>query len=176
MEAAVKYINPENEGVKLAICFRGTKHAHCVMNFDTGISVVKVELRYYDKADFIKDGPGYYEVKKACKKFLALTKRDVARRTITERAKELLERALSGDVTEAELPATDAPAPKDEKPTTTSKEATKRIKSDDSKESHLARLCNELNMEPTKARRLLRAAGLHAPYDDAAALKKVLVR
>lgn len=176
MEASVKYIS-DHFGTKPAICFRGTKHAHCVMNFDTGISVVKVDLREYDRARLVPNGKGYYEVKDAAKKFLALTKRDVARRSITEKAKELLSRALNGEVTEAALPeenGLDQPITKKEK--TKSKKETTTEQPKGERSTTLSTLCEELKLAPAKARRLLRAAGLHAPYNDVKALRAALVR
>jgi len=160
MEASVRYVQFANSSAKLGICLRGTKTAHCVMNYDSGISVLDVENREFDKMRVVPN----VDVEKAARQFISYTTRRVARKEITKGAAELLGRILNEQVVVAEpTPEPDAnEAPTSPKP------------SPSGRSNVLADICAELKIEPTVARRRLRAAGLSAPYDDAAKIRKVL--
>ena len=159
---SVKYRHFRDSGAKLVIGLRGRKLASCVVNYETGICLEKIDLREYDQ---MRDVPGPngqpYDPKKAAEAFLAFTRRHTARRSITQGAEDVLQRILTGDtatlVDTEKSPDVAAASPE---PATSSKV--------------LPSVCKTLGLDPSKARRLLRAAGLHAPYCDAAKLLEVL--
>jgi hypothetical protein len=87
MESSVRYIQLENAGQKPALCFRGEKVAHCVINDEARIRCVEVTLPDYDKAAMVKRlGHDYVPEAFASAMRLIMTKK-----AITRRAKELVE-------------------------------------------------------------------------------------
>lgn len=159
MEAQVKYIHFADSGAKLGIGFRGTKIAHCVMNTENGIAVEEVPINEYDRMRVVPN----VEAKHAAEQFMAFTRRRTAQRSITPGAQRLLERLLNGEG--VELVATTPEEPKASDATPPSSTQGKGV---------LAMVCADLSLEPAVARRRLRAAGLHAPYDDEAKIRAAL--
>jgi hypothetical protein len=163
VEASVRYINPpcsgdvDDGGFKPAVCFRAREYAHCVVNEDSGIHVIKVPVRDFDHAPVVLLKGEAYPTKRAAKMMLDFTERTTARRDITQRASELLRGVLDG----SETTVVDAPTPPTEHP----KGAPTTL---------IAAICAELDIDPPVARRLLRKAGLAAPYTDEAQIRAVL--
>lgn len=169
MEASVRFIMHDNDiGCKPALCFRGTKWAHCVVNEDTGIRVLEVPLRDFDQSPVVEHRGVPYSIERCAKTLFSFTTRTIARREITLGAQRLLEGVLDGTINEQvveKAAVIAAPPPKSD----SSDDAPTRTPT-----TLVATICNELKLEPTTARRLLRKAGLHAPYDDEAKIRSIL--
>lgn len=170
MEAAVKLINPstsledsQRRWTKLAICLRGRKHATCVINEDSGIHLVKIPVADYDRYAQTR---ATHTPSVVAQRMLDFTVRDVAPKPITKGALEILERVVSGDIPEQDVEFKDEPI---EAP------VEKRINGDAKPRSNLlAQICSELKIEGTAARRKLRKAGLHAPYENEKEIRAAL--
>jgi hypothetical protein len=94
MESSVRYIQLENAGQKPALCFRGEKTAHCIVNDETRIRCVEVSLPDHDKSAMVKRlGHDYLP-----QAFASAMRRIMEKKPITRRAKELVEK---GDKLEA---------------------------------------------------------------------------
>lgn len=172
MEASVRYIvDPSTEhagdgAFKPSVCFRAREYAHCVVNADDGIRVVKVPVRDFDHSPVVHLKGENYPPARAATMMLAFTTRPVARRSITQRAEGLLRGILDGTITPE---AIDAPPPPSS-PTPAKAPATPRGEGG----SLIATICAALNIEPTAARRTLRKHGMHAPYTDESAIRAIL--
>lgn len=165
MEAAVKMINPstniddcQRNWTKIALCLRGRKFATCVVNDDNGIHLVKLPVADYDRYA----RPRAETPKKVAQQLLAFTRRDVSPKSITQGAFDILNDVVSGQIPEEDVEYVPPPAAASngEKPATRS--------------TILAAICQELKIEAAVARRKLRKAGLHAPYEDEKAIRKAL--
>lgn len=164
MEVSVRYVAHANDiGFKPALCFRGIKWAHCIVNEDEGIRVMKIDVQTLGQAQAVEFRGAAYPIKRCAEQLMSFTKRHTAAKAITEAARELIERVLANEVIEEKA---EIVAPKAKITTTTDTSAPRS--------TVLAGICAELNIEPTMARRMLRKAGLHAPYDDAAVLRRTL--
>jgi hypothetical protein len=175
MEASVKYIQTvdpvtdlTNSGLKPALCLRGRKFASCVINDEGTIRILRVELRHYDKMRVVPHKGKAYEPKACAKYFMSLLDREQIRRTATQGAIELIKRVLDGNVPTEDIEFIETPVHSETPP---------EEKANGASASHstiLGAICNELKIEPTAARRKLRKAGLHAPYDNEAAIRGAL--
>jgi len=152
MEATVKYVQYANSGCRPGIGFRGTKYASVVLDDEGTIRVEKVELREWDQMRVVPYKGAPYPIERAIKTLLKTAKH----KPITVEAKTLLTR---GDIEAADVTL---PEPTPTKP---AKIVGTNV---------LAQACAELKIEPAAARRLLRKAGLSAPYTDAAAIRNAL--
>lgn len=163
-QATVRFLtNNHHLHNKPAVCIVGRKTASCVINEESGIRIMPVDLdtfERYAKPVLFKGQP--YPLDRAAKQLLEFTKRDVAKRSITKGAKDLLTRVLKGNITEAEL-------------TQAELENGSPISSPpDARTSLVAEIARELKLEPRVARRKLRSSGMHAPYEDEAKIREVL--
>jgi len=165
MSASVRYCSDEQFGVsvKPMLGVRGTKYATCVLIDSETIRVVQLPLRDFDRSLPVVYHGGPYPVARFIDSVLAMTKRRIHPLEITQGALETLERArLQGDTpiedTPEAPPAAPVPAPPKRQPGT----------------NLLRDVCAELKVEPGAARRLLRKAGLSAPYLDEKAIRSVL--
>lgn len=169
MEAAVKMINPstsledsQRRWTKLAICLRGHKYATCVINEDSGIHLVRIPVKDYDRYAQNKTVP----LKGMAQQLISFTTREISPKPITKGALEILERVVSGDIPEQDVEFKDEPI---EAP------VEKKINGDAKPRSNLlAQICSELKIEGTAARRKLRKAGLHAPYENEKEIRAAL--
>lgn len=179
MEASVRYIHPPTSGpipdggFKPAICFRAREYAHCVVNEDSGIHVIKVPVRDFDRAPVVMQRGEAYPPKQAAKYMLDCTTRVTSRRDITLKAAALLQGVLDGSISEDAIDAPAAPVdhwkPKNQTLTTDGKEIPTRTPT-----TLVATICAELKIDPPVARKLLRKAGLNAPYTDEAQIRAIL--
>jgi hypothetical protein len=177
MEAAVRYfhhsattVNRKAASVegaaRPALCLRGRKNAYCVVNDDGTFRIRKVEVREYDQMRPIPHRGSTYEPKEFAQKIKAQIIRTDVRREATQGALELIDRVLSGEFDQDVEFSESAETPKIEE--VTAKPAK------ESRPSILAKICEELKIEPVLARRKLRKAGLSAPYDNEAAIRGAL--
>jgi hypothetical protein len=165
MEVSVRYVAHANDiGFKPALCFRGIKWAHCIVNEDEGIRVMKIDVQTLDKAQAVEFRGAAYPIKRCAEQLMAFTNRLTARKDITEAARELVQRVLADEVIEEKAELVPVKA----------KVATSTDAAPTARSTILAAICAELNIEPAMARRVLRKAGLHAPYNDAAVLRRTL--
>lgn len=162
-EASVRFLPVDQDvGNKPALCIRGRKHATCVVREDSGIRLRQIDLKTFDRLCRPVLYHGHpYPIDRAAKLLLSFTKRGVARVEITQGAKSFLTRVLDGSIVEEELEV-ESPQPESKASTPSSRP------------SLLRDLCSELKLDPRVARRALRAAGLHAPYEDEKAIRKAL--
>jgi hypothetical protein len=180
MDASVRYIlhnqgatnrAEDDGGFKPSLCFRADKFAHCVVNEEDGIRVVKIPVRDFDHSPVVQRGPDVYPTKRCAQLFLSYTERAVARRSITVKAKRLLEGVLGGGIS---VEAVEAPEVED-LTTGGDQQATKAPKSPAGSATTLVgAICAELGLDPPVARRQLRKAGLHAPYTDEKLIRSIL--
>lgn len=95
MESSVRYVQLENAGFKPALCFRGKKVAHCVINDESSVRTISITLQDHDKARIVQRlGQDYFP-----KTFAMQMKTIGERKGITKRAQFLL---VSGEKTESE--------------------------------------------------------------------------
>lgn len=181
MDISVRYVRPPGHGMKPALCFRGRKIVRCVINDERSIRVKEVTLRMYDTASFVNDHGHPYAVEK----FISHMERISTIKPTTQAALKLMERARAGlEIDDEDLPPEDAEeSPHHPEPSTPqasrasvsglSQSAEKKVPTAQGP-SVIAAIAAERRMEATKIRRLLRAAGLHAPYEDRAAILAAL--
>lgn len=174
MDTRICYVHFEDQGMgfKPTLCCRGTKHAHCVVNDETGVRVIKMPIRDTDKArPVLYRGQPYPFLR-----FKEAMLRIGRRKGITQAAIELLERpeAVSGDPPEDAVPA---PKPDGATPEATKPVSARQARPDrPSGDGLIASFAVEFKLDPKRVRKVLRAAGLHAPYTDAAAIRKALTK
>lgn len=163
-EASVRFLPVDHDvGNKPALCIRGRKHATCVVRDDSGIRLRQLDLPTFDRLCRPVLFHGHpYPIDRAAKMMLSFTKRSVARCEITQGAKVFLDRILNGSIVEEEIEVHEPTA------------QTPRKANSTPRSSLLKDLCDELKLDPRVARRVLRAAGLHAPYEDEKAIRKAL--
>ena len=154
MEAQVKYLPYRDSGCRPGIGFRGTKYASFVFDDAASIRVEKVELREWDQMRVVPYKGVAYPIERAIKTLLKTAKK----KPITVEALRLLNRE-DLEAPEIELPPVSAP------------QAASAVRS-----SVLSEICAELKLEASTARRLLRKAGLSAPYTDPVAIRTALTK
>lgn len=202
METSIRFLRIDNRAIKPALCFRGRNQAHAVINDETCIRVVShIPIKLHDSAVIVMGPVGLghreYPIELFVKRFEDIGKR----KGMTLRAQYFLKRALEGGVEDNEslppdtLPGDVAPVthiidvtsplggsrrvapdptpPKPRKPPV-APTAAPGAASRTSGSTLIARISAELKLEPTKLRKLLRAAGLSAPYIDEAKIRGAL--
>lgn len=87
MEVSVRHIFLPENGFKPALCFRGRKVAHCVINDETIVRCIQTELADHDHARFVAFAGDIYPPEQFKSQILTIA----ARKGITQRAKMLLE-------------------------------------------------------------------------------------
>lgn len=93
MESSVRYIQLDNAGQKPALCFRGEKVAHCIINDEARIRCIEVSLPDHDKAAMVKRlGHDYLP-----QAFASAMRRIMEKKPVTKRAKELIEKGKDLD-------------------------------------------------------------------------------
>jgi hypothetical protein len=93
MDSSVRYIQLDNAGQKPALCFRGDKVAHCIVNDETRIRCIEVSLQDHDKALIVKRlGHDYLPAA-----FASAMRRIMEKKPITKRAKELIDNGTKLD-------------------------------------------------------------------------------
>lgn len=153
-EAAYRYMQLPNSGIKPVLGIRGNKYASCVVNDELTVRVEQFDLREWDSADPVDyHGQPYSPVRAAS--FLQVVGK---RKGITLAAARILARIL-GEPEPTEPPEVESIEPK---------------QPIESKPSILKAICEELNINPSFARRALRASGMTAPYDNEAQIRNVL--
>lgn len=160
MKIAVKFISPDDSGFKPALCSLGTKWVSCVV-IDYPVRVVQLEAKEWPRLRDVP-APGRVMDNYPIDRCLKLMRKAGRKNGITQAASELLDRAANGGEEEP-VEAKSSKPPE----VTTAKEPQGRS-------TVLASICQRLNIEPTLARRKLRAAGLRAPYDDAKKIESIL--
>jgi len=194
METSIRFLRIERRGLKPALCFRGRNQAHAVINDEGCIRVVShIPVRQHDDAKIVLGplGLGHtaYPIELFVKRFEEISKR----KPVTARAAYFLKRALEGGVSDDEaLPPDELPSPDDRRGDTDCTDAVRtgdpkamraasRAREPDKAKSPavappkavsgasggtlIARIAAEFKLEPPKLRKLLRAAGMRAPYD-----------
>lgn len=200
METSIRFVrvgnSPGKDGketfrtLKPALCFRGRKRCHAVINDDTRVRVVSnLSLQDHDHSSPVTFQHAPYPIPRIVDHFTKLGQR----KGITARAKFFLEHALNGGVDEDDaLPpdeiagaAPEAPeepgmpvkrspsTPKPAKPASESRSAAAGP-SRTAGADIVRKLASELKLEPTKLRKLLRSKGLRAPYDDEKKIREAL--
>lgn len=156
--ASVRYVGLQEFGIGLkpVLGVRGRKYASCVVIDENFVRVVQVDLKDFDKSAPVLYHGQPYPVERFAKHMLNQS-RASAKREVTKGAAEVIEKALRGE-------EVDEAPPSPEKPSQPSARA----------EGVLASICRELSIEPSAARRVLRAAGMKAPYEDATAIRQAL--
>lgn len=190
METSIRFVRVGGLPIKPALCFRGRKTCHAVINDDNRIRVLSdLTLKSHDSAVPVLFEHQSYPIARFVERF-----REIAsRKGITKRAEFLLSKALEGGVDEdAELPPDEtddepgsAPvtarpaAPAARPPGKPAKPVSGPVRKPVAAPrtpggTLVARLATEMKLEPPKLRKLLRSKGLNAPYDDEAKLRKTL--
>lgn len=178
MEISVRYVRPPGGGLKPALCFRGRKYVRCIVNDERSIRVKEITLRAYDTASFPDDHGHPYSVEK----FISHMERISCIKPITQASLKLIERARSGvDIADEEMPPEDPEQPDGSEagqanpsPQAQAHPVSEVDRPAVSGPTLVAAIAAERKIEPVKLRRMLRAAGLHAPYTDRAAIEKAL--
>ena len=85
MERSVRYIF--RDGFKPALCFRGRKSAHCIINDETGVRVIELPVRQVDTSQIIPRHGAEYPPGLFAERILEIGKR----KGITRRALALLD-------------------------------------------------------------------------------------
>lgn len=151
-----------DDGWRTAIVIQGRTTAHLI-GAGTPIRVRRVPVEQLAQLEPLTLKGKPYPVERAIEHTLEAAQLH----GITERARDLLERIRSKEITEAilkGLPEDDAAPPR-----RTSPDKAPRVGS-----SVLAAICDELKLDPRIARRQLRRAGQHSPYSDSEAIRAVL--
>jgi hypothetical protein len=128
-----------------------------------------VDVRDYDKMRLVPHKGKAYEPRACAKFFMALLERADIKRTATQGALELIRRVLDGEVPTEDIEFTDTPVHAEQTTTTEVNGISQGTRS-----TILAAICAELKIESTVARRKLRKAGLHAPYDNEVTIRGAL--
>ena len=158
----VRYV--VDQGWRPALCLRGTKYASCVIADSTSISVLRVPLREFEASPRVPHLGGPYSPLKAAERFLAASRRRHQRLTATREAMRIIRITLG-------LPPDPEPPPPEDPPGDTGAKDEPAVRRSN---GPLRDICAELSIEPATARRMLRAAGLRAPYGDVPAIRRVL--
>src|SRR6266581_3464354 len=75
MEVSVRYVAHANDiGFKPALCFRGIKWAHCIVNEDEGIRVMKIDVQTLDKAQAVEFKGAAYPIKRCAEQLMSFTR------------------------------------------------------------------------------------------------------
>jgi len=168
MEVSIRYVQLENAGFKPTLVLEGRKLAHCIINDELSVRVVDMELRDLGRTRPVLFRGQHYPVSR----FIESIRRIGARKGITEGARDYLERAerASPDAEEGINPVSTPAIPQKPvfEPLHSIPEPLKRGT------GGLGSICDALGIDPVVARRRLRAAGMHAPYADAEAIRRIL--
>lgn len=164
MEVSIRYVHLQDSGMgnKPALCLHGRKHAHCVINDETGVRVIRVPIQDVAEARPIPYQGGTYPLDRFRREMLKIG----LRKGITQAATELLERA--------ETTIDDEPEPDPGIPIQTTDVKPHSKPPADAGKSLITSLASEFKLEPSGIRRRLRAAGLNAPYTDSTAIRRAL--
>lgn len=154
--ADYRYMQMPNSGIKPVVGIRGNKYAITVVNDELGVRCQQFDLREWDKADSVDLKGNKYPVERAARFLKEVGKR----KAITLAAARVLARVLN-EPEPSPVPAghTDTDAPVGDTPP---------------RSSILKSICEELKLAPSLARRILRASGMHAPYDNEAQIRSTL--
>lgn len=204
METSIRFLRIERRGVKPALCFRGRNQAHAVINDEGCIRVVShIRTEEHDKASIVMGPVGLGRREYPIELFVQRFEEIGRRKGMTLRAQYFLKQALAGGVPDDAtlppdtLPGDPAPvrstadvllgkpatAPrspttgKPGKPPVAPPKAAAGASDGASRTAGatlVARLAVEFKLEPPKLRKLLRAAGLRAPYTDEQKLRDAL--
>lgn len=189
METAVLWIYQEvkahgvpiEAGQKPSLCLRGRKHMLCVVAGHP-VRVLKRNAKDFDKARRVTRNGAEYPVQRALETLVNIG----ARNGITAKAATLLERVRQStevneeefsdeeDVTSLSQPT---PAQEDDAELESENSGRRKVNGSTGKTARsnlLASICTELKIEPAVARRKLRKAGLHAPYNNEIDIRKAL--
>lgn len=190
MEVSVRRIYSRMDQNEMALVFRGRKWANCVV-VDYPIKVYTMDLREADKLEIPQFKGEPYPTKRMADSLLTLSKKN----GITVAAERLVRAALDGAHLSEEIidakPSENGAGPDAEKKPRKTRAAKKKIaehseaiaKADPPREKVprkpagegiVAQFSAKFKLEPKDARKLLRKAGLHAPYNDAAKVEEVL--
>lgn len=150
MEISVRYIQVPDSGFKPAVVFRYEHLAQAIINDETEIRVLDLSLRDADQARVVLYAGSNYPVERA----VSILKR--TGKPFDYLAEQLLR--VADGVLDSAIVAVKAP------------ESTPEV----SNSSALGRVCAALGLNPGVARRLLRKAGLRAPYTDETLIRKTL--
>ena len=156
LTAAIRNIHLADQ-VKPALCVPSDKDVRCVISETTGIHAITITLDDFVKAEPVLYKGQPYPLSRFADQLVAQTRKEGAlQRTITRSAARLIAPFV-----------TDSTWQPVESRRTSSSTATPRG-------NLVATLCAELGLEPKKARRILRKAGMNAPYTDESALRAAL--
>lgn len=181
METSIRFVRIGGRPLKTALCFRGRRHAHVVINDETRIRSCEISLKEHDLSFPVMFKAGAYPIPKIVEHYREMG----ARKQITRRADYFLTRALNGGVDEETALPPDTVENEPEAPTA-SPGTPKPVKAASERQPSsggpsrtagaavIARIAVELKLEPTKLRKLLRSKGLSAPYDDEGKIRKAL--
>lgn len=161
--AEVKFV--EDGGWRPALCVRGREYASCVVADSTRLSVLRVPLREFDAYPPVSYRGIPYPPQRAAERFLAATRRRHQRLDATKEALRIVRITLDLPADDPDDPPADPPPGQ---PRAKQEPAVRRSS------GTLQTICAELTIAPAAARRALRAAGLRAPYEDAAAIRRIL--
>lgn len=198
MEASAKWVYSRIDGFEPAIVFQGRKFANCVV-LDRPVRVYSVDLHsMIEMRPLERNGKPYPLVDLA--RFYLSKERSHG---ITMAARRLCQLIIDGkpvsededEAFDAELADTDRDNPGERKSTKTVKEEINAKKfgdppPEDVKKKHpkpepkqskslrpeslVGKIAAELGIDPKDARKKLRAAGMHAPYDDESKIRATL--
>lgn len=182
MEVAVKYVPTDHHqklgwgGNKPALCFIGTKHAHCVVNEEGSIHAVKLPIEVVlESTDVLYHGVTY-PVDRFVERFKALGKpiSATARKLLDSLGAPLQAPELGPKIAKKKAPTKKETAPPAPPPLVEEELPEEGRRRRGPPSTIINRLAGELNAAPTKIRRFLRAQGLRAPYTDEKQLRTVL--
>lgn len=183
METSIRYVrimrsssddDGSNSVIKPALCFRGKRAAHAVVNDETCVHVVSVPLASHDASPPVL----FKRLEYPLPKFIAHIERIGKSKGITQRARYFLDRAVNHEpIEESELPpdviGTMIPEVHAESlrpvPNEPRQPAAKAVGG-----TLIARIAADVGLEPPKLRKLLRAAGMRAPYEDEKAIRAAI--
>ena len=159
--AVVRYLTTDH-GVRPALLIPGDKKGTAVLNdAERGLHTVACTLDDIANASPVDYKGGEYPAALWAAGQIATTTRKTAQRAYTKAAMALC-LAVAGDTpVPTHSPDDTADGPKGERAKST-------------RGNVVAAVCAELSLAPKAARRILRAAGLRAPYEDAAAVRAAL--
>ena len=150
--SSVRYVGMEEHGVSLkpVLGVRGTKYATCVVVDEETIRAVQVPLKDFDRSAPVLYKGRPYPVDRFIEHMERQARQRYNRRDMTQAARDAIARAQAGAGTEDVPPPLPEPTPPPARP----------------EANLLSRICAELKIDPSVARRQLRKAGLKAPYDN----------
>lgn len=183
MEVSVRRIYARNEQNEIALCFLGRKWANCVV-VDYPIRVYTMDKREMKglEAPLYQGKP--YPVRRLAESLSRLAKKN----GMTIAAQRLVDACLAGEhLSEELIDAKPSENGADPSPKVRKTEGRKRQLAETSEElapgatppqatagNLVATLSEKYGLDPRAARRKLRAAGLSAPYTDAAKVEAAL--